>query len=467
LARKNKTPEAEFVHSMPSGQRNRAAASTPPGGQILAEEDAIWHVVVDGAQQGPLTKAEIFKLLRGGTLVGSDLVWCPGFPEWKSVGEINEFWRPQPPMTTGVKVLGQSQTLFDQPRRTDEPLVGKKWSLWKSANIGLLVGALTLIVQVANGRGFELANYAHTGSAATISFLTCRTLAAPLIFVLVASVRNLTNRRRSRSSASAVKWALTFAALLVGIFATLFVYGEVFFSSTEAISGEDRKAFIAEVQLTCVQKQRTTSPAVTEARIHSYCTCVSEKMADGTTYKQLGTEPDASALADLRQQAEAVGYACRIIPSQTHTPELEVPAANGIAERPPAGSSTKGASPALTPEVNGAAHHVAPRMSLSMASALDAWLMESYLKCWTLPQAMPKGDVYVAQIKVVFNPDGSLSARPVLLNPPTDPAWRPHAESAKLAVKKCDPLHVSSQYAPYFEEWKVETVHFDPRETQG
>ena len=102
-----------------------------------------------------------------------------------------------------------------------------------------------------------------------------------------------------------------------------------------------------------------------------------------------------------------------------------------------------------------------------MSSALDAWLTESYLNCWTPPPTMPEGDIYVAEIKVVFNADGSLSARPVLLNPPTDPAWRAHAESAMRAVKKCDPLHVPPQYAPFFDQWKVETIHFDPRETQG
>jgi outer membrane biosynthesis protein TonB len=123
------------------------------------------------------------------------------------------------------------------------------------------------------------------------------------------------------------------------------------------------------------------------------------------------------------------------------------------------------ATGSATPQ--GLPHHDAPKMSMSMASALDAWLTESYLNCWTPPPAMPEGDVYVAQIKVVFNADGSLSARPVLLNPPGDPAWRAHAESAIRAVRKCDPLHVPAQYAPYFEQWRVETIHFDPRETQG
>ena len=129
----------------------------------------------------------------------------------------------------------------------------------------------------------------------------------------------------------------------------------------------------------------------------------------------------------------------------------------------PAANATNVAS--TTPQ--GLPHHDAPRMSVSMASALDAWLTESYLNCWTPPPTMPEGDVYVAEIKVVLNVDGSLSARPVLLNPPDDPAWRAHAESAMRAVRKCDPLHVPPEYAPYFEEWKIETIHFDPRETQG
>ena len=137
-----------------------------------------------------------------------------------------------------------------------------------------------------------------------------------------------------------------------------------------------------------------------------------------------------------------------------------------IGQPKPAASASNPASVATaTPQ--GLPHHDAPRMSLSMAAALDAWLTESYLNCWTPPPTMPEGDVYVAEVKVVFNPDGSLSARPVLLNPPTDPSWKAHAESAMRAVRKCDPLKVPAEYMPYFEQWKIETIHFDPRETQG
>jgi hypothetical protein len=131
----------------------------------------------------------------------------------------------------------------------------------------------------------------------------------------------------------------------------------------------------------------------------------------------------------------------------------------------PAAAAPSQTAPAAAPQ--GLPHHDAPRMSMSMASALDAWLTESYLNCWTPPPSMPEGDTYVAEIRVIFNPDGSLSARPVLLNPPTDRAWRAHAESAMRAVRKCDPLKVPAEYMPFFDQWKVETIHFDPRETQG
>ena len=179
---------------------------------------------------------------------------------------------------------------------------------------------------------------------------------------------------------------------------------------------------------------------------------------------------------DRRQPAESRRSRSRTENAKAPERQKEPDRAEGRALRPerdrqadrPAEAVGRLAAPSdgtATPQ--GLPHHNAPRMSLSLASALDAWLTESYLNCWTPPPAMPDGDTYVAEIKVVFNADGSLSARPVLLNPPTDPAWRAHAESAMRAVRKCDPLHVPPQYAPYFEQWRVETIHFDPRETQG
>ena len=107
------------------------------------------------------------------------------------------------------------------------------------------------------------------------------------------------------------------------------------------------------------------------------------------------------------------------------------------------------------------------RMSPSLSASLDAWFTEAYLACWSPPPTAPEGERYIADVKVIFNPDGSLSGQPVLLNPPRDPAWRAHAESAVRAVLKCNPLKLPAQYAPFFEQWKTKTIHFDPESALG
>jgi colicin import membrane protein len=106
-------------------------------------------------------------------------------------------------------------------------------------------------------------------------------------------------------------------------------------------------------------------------------------------------------------------------------------------------------------------------MSPSMSAAIDGWLTDAYLRCWQPPPTMPEGARYIAEVRVAFNVDGSLSAHPMLVNPPSDPAWRAYAESAMRAVLKCNPLQVPPQYAPFFEQWRTKTVHFDPENALG
>jgi hypothetical protein len=101
-------------------------------------------------------------------------------------------------------------------------------------------------------------------------------------------------------------------------------------------------------------------------------------------------------------------------------------------------------------------------MSASLHAAFDAWLMSAYAKCWKAPKTTPDGDPYLPKVRVAFKEDGGLAAPPKLVNPPSDPAWKPHAEAALKAVKGCDPLHVPDKYADYYPAWKSRTVYFDP-----
>ena len=109
----------------------------------------------------------------------------------------------------------------------------------------------------------------------------------------------------------------------------------------------------------------------------------------------------------------------------------------------------------------------APRMSVSLENGLNEWFRDSYKNCWSVPPTNPSGENYVFDVRVTFNPDGSLAARPVMLNPPHDPEWRAHAESVMRAVQRCNPLHIPTQYAPFFDQWRSKTIHFDPASAEG
>jgi len=100
-------------------------------------------------------------------------------------------------------------------------------------------------------------------------------------------------------------------------------------------------------------------------------------------------------------------------------------------------------------------------MPASLRSSFDKWLMGAYAKCWKAPETLPDGDPYLPKVRVALKEDGGLAAAPRLVNPPSDPAWKPHAEAAIRAVKGCDPLHVPDKYAEYYPSWKSKTVYFD------
>jgi colicin import membrane protein len=102
----------------------------------------------------------------------------------------------------------------------------------------------------------------------------------------------------------------------------------------------------------------------------------------------------------------------------------------------------------------------APKMTPSLMAQMEGWFQDRFQGCWTTPLAEPTGQKYVPMVRVPLNLDGSLAADPILVNPPSDPAWRPLAESALRAVRKCNPLPVPDRFKPYYDEWKGRVVRF-------
>jgi len=92
-------------------------------------------------------------------------------------------------------------------------------------------------------------------------------------------------------------------------------------------------------------------------------------------------------------------------------------------------------------------------------------MQDRYKQCWTyVGMAATR---YIPQIKVEFAVNGALVGEPMLLNPPGDPNLRTLAESALRAVRRCDPMPIPAQFAPYHNEWKSRILRFDPEEMAG
>lgn len=108
----------------------------------------------------------------------------------------------------------------------------------------------------------------------------------------------------------------------------------------------------------------------------------------------------------------------------------------------------------------------AAKMSPSLWAGLDGLLEDQYRQCWSY-LGLTTGQKYIPQVRVVYGPNGGLQAEPVLINPPSDPALQNLADSALRAVRRCNPLKIPDQYAPYYELWKGRVLRFDPEEMAG
>jgi len=132
------------------------------------------------------------------------------------------------------------------------------------------------------------------------------------------------------------------------------------------------------------------------------------------------------------------------------------------APNPPAPAAVL-ATAAPTPPTPPAAVEAPARMTAAQQAGFEAWLVKTYLGCWKPAPQPADSDPYVAQVRLAFNPDGSLAKPAKLVNPPSDPALKPQAKSVMSAVQNCNPLAVPAQYRPFYEQWKTKTLHFNPQ----
>ena len=117
-------------------------------------------------------------------------------------------------------------------------------------------------------------------------------------------------------------------------------------------------------------------------------------------------------------------------------------------------------------KVAGSETGASQKMAASLWDQLDGLLEDQYKQCWSY-LGLDGNSKYVPQIKVLFSEDGALIGEPVLINRPSDPSMQSLADSALRAVRRCNPLKIPSQYAPYYDQWRGRVLRFDPADMAG
>jgi hypothetical protein len=179
----------------------------------------------------------------------------------------------------------------------------EKFSLWGAATLGLALSSFVLLTSGLATRSYILASTGYEPTAGQLGELTGELSGFPLLFVLIALIRNTVRRRSLRpSSASVGRRMAVFFGILLAVGILLRVFGTLYFSRDETISGDARDDFVESFVSGCLRSHRAAavSAGATESQINSYCNCLANSIASILTYKQLGARnymPDAAKAA--------------------------------------------------------------------------------------------------------------------------------------------------------------------------
>src|SRR4030042_317446 len=63
------------------------------------QADIQWYIARDGKQHGPLSDVEMRTFVAQGHLKPTDLIWRPGFADWRPAPAVFPFQSPEPVVT--------------------------------------------------------------------------------------------------------------------------------------------------------------------------------------------------------------------------------------------------------------------------------------------------------------------------------------------------------------------------------
>src|SRR4029079_7845221 len=83
-----------------------------------------WYIARDGKQHGPLSDVEMRTFVAQGHLKPTDLIWRPGFADWRPAPAVFPFQQPPPPVAAPPQRSPVGQGPRPEPARGPGPQAG-------------------------------------------------------------------------------------------------------------------------------------------------------------------------------------------------------------------------------------------------------------------------------------------------------------------------------------------------------
>ena len=99
----------------------------------------------------------------------------------------------------------------------------------------------------------------------------------------------------------------------------------------------------------------------------------------------------------------------------------------------------------------GASTGAAPKLSTSMEARIASYIHDHYHPCWASALSLG-GATFAPVIEFHLSREGALQGSPRLVNGSADPVERARGEQALQAVRRCSPMRIPPEFAPYYEE---------------
>lgn len=221
----------------------------------------------------------------------------------------------------------------------------------------------------------------------------------------------------------------------------------------------------ARAQADAASKARAEAAAIAKAEAEAKAEAVAEakEKAEADAKAKADAASKAKAAADARAKAAAEAKARRDaqLAAQFNPSDISK-LLNSKEPAQSAGSTGR--------EVNrvaslGTQTGNAQRMNPNMRSQLIGIIKEQLEKCWNVPVALQGSQKPpVPSVRVALKQDGTLASQPSVVNASSDPLFRVAADSALTATRRCTPLRIPAQFAPFYNDWRDVVVNFDARD---